>query len=213
MNKKPHNCPLCNNSGKIFYSSKRHTFNQCDICKSIYLDNSFFLNTEKEKERYEEHNNNVNDKKYQKFVSPITSAIFNNHTKDEKGLDFGAGTGPVIAKVLSSKNYNLSLYDPFFHNNKELLNNKYNYIASCEVIEHFHKPYKEFALLKSLLNNEGHLYLMTNIYNDSIDFRTWYYKDDKTHVFIYTKETLQWIKKEFGFKSLNIEGHFIEFVK
>ena len=210
MTNKPHNCPLCNGLGKIFYTSKRHTYHQCNVCKGIYLDNSFFLNSKEEKARYEEHNNDVNDKGYQKFVSPITSAIFNNHTKYEKGLDFGAGTGPVIAKVLSIKDYDFSLYDPFFHNNTALLDKKYNYIASCEVIEHFHKPYKEFLMLKSLLNKGGHLYLMTSIYNDSIDFKAWYYKDDKTHVFIYTKETLEWIKGEFDFTLLKISGNYID---
>ena len=208
---KSHNCPLCNGSGNIFYSSKKHTFHQCNVCKGIYLDKEFILNAEEEKLRYQKHNNDVNDKGYQEFVSPITDAIFHNHTNEEKGLDFGAGSGPVIAKILSSKNYNFSLYDPFFHNKPELLKNKYNYIASCEVIEHFHNPYKEFKLLKSILKKGGHLYCMTSIYNKNIDFRTWYYKNDQTHVFIYTKETLDWIAKEFGFISLKINNNFIEF--
>jgi len=209
--KESHSCPLCKSKGQQFYKSKRHIFHQCDICKAIYLDKEYFLNTKEEKERYQEHNNDVNDKGYQKFVSPISNAIFSNYSKYDKGLDFGAGTGPVIAEVLSTNGYVINLYDPFFHNNKELLLHKYNYIACCEVMEHFHNPYKEFKLLKSLLKKDGHLYCMTSIYNNDIDFRTWYYKDDQTHVFIYTKETLEWIAKEFGFISLKIEGSFIDF--
>jgi citrate lyase synthetase len=50
---------------------------------------------------------------------------------------------------------------------------------------------------------------MTGIYSDEMDFSKWWYKNDLTHVFIYTKETLYWIKKEFGFKDIKIEKNFI----
>jgi len=33
---------------------------------------------------------------------------------NHKGLDFGAGTGPVISKVLKDKGYCIAQYDIFF---------------------------------------------------------------------------------------------------
>ena len=53
---------------------------------------------------------------------------------------------------------------------------------------------------------------MTNIYHDGIDFEQWYYKNDPTHVFIYTHDTFDYIKNEFGFSELVIEGNLITFV-
>jgi hypothetical protein len=121
------------------------------------MDGSLRPNSDKEKLRYEEHINDVENKGYQRFVSPITSAVLKDFSTDDKGLDFGAGTGPVISKLLEDKDYSLVQYDPFFHNFPELLKDKYNYIVSCEVIEHFYHPKKEFELLHSLIQPKGKL--------------------------------------------------------
>ena len=163
--------------------------------------------------RYKTHNNNVEDKGYQNFVSPITSAIFRDFKTNNKGLDFGAGTGPVISKVLKDKAYNIKLYDPFFHNYPKTLEENYDFIACCEVIEHFYHPNKEFKLLYKLLNPNGKLYCMTLIYDKSILFDKWFYKNDSTHVFIYQKETLYWIKKKMRFKEVIIKDRLITFTK
>ena len=52
---------------------------------------------------------------------------------------------------------------------------------------------------------------MTNIYNENIDFHNWDYKNDLTHVFIYYKKTIQWIKEEFGFLDVTIEDRLITY--
>jgi hypothetical protein len=144
-------------------------------------------------------------------VYPITSAILRDFTKNHKGLDFGAGTGPVISKILIDNDFLIRQYDPFFHNNHNLLEEKYDYIAACEVIEHFNDPKKEFSLLKKILLQNGKLYCMTNIYNESIDFHTWDYKNDMTHVFIYHNKTVHWIKEECGFSNVTLEGRLITY--
>ena len=79
------------------------------------------------------------------------------------------------------------------------------------MIEHFYTPIKEFALLKNLLLKGGILYCMTDIYNQDIDFSSWYYKNDPTHVFIYQKNTINWIKNEFDFCDVKIIGRLITF--
>ncbi|MBI9067336.1 MAG: class I SAM-dependent methyltransferase [Salinivirgaceae bacterium] len=209
----PNNCPLCNNSGDVFYEYKSRLYYQCTVCKGVFIDVNLVPSSGDEKLRYEEHNNDVHNKGYQNFVSPITKAILKNFTPDDKGLDFGAGTGPVISKILKDNAYNIVQYDPFFHNYPELLDASYHYIACCEVIEHFHHPRKEFALLKTLLKPKGKLYCMTDLFDESIDFHKWYYKNDETHVFIFTKTTIEWVKKEIGFSQVEIDGRLIIFSK
>lgn len=204
-------CPLCTAPGQILYQNKSQLFYICSNCKGIFLDKSLRLKTTDEKLRYETHNNDVFDERYQNFVSPITKAILENFSEDHSGLDFGAGTGPVITKILKDNNFRIKAYDPFFNKNTKLLDEKYDYIACCEVIEHFYNPKKEFALLKNLLLNSGRLYCMTEIYDENIDFSTWYYKNDPTHVFIYQKKTIDWIKNKFGFRHVNINGRLITF--
>ena len=206
-------CPLCSTMAKVFYEDKHKKYEcdyfRCTTCNSIFAQREKLPDIEQEKARYELHNDNVEDKGYQNFVSPMTMAIQKEHQKSANGLDFGAGRAPIISKVLQDAGYSIEQYDPYFHPFKELLEKKYDFIAACEVIEHFYHPHKEFALLKSLLADGGKLYLMSDMYDESIDFSKWYYKNDATHVFFYTKESFAWIQKEFGFESLSIEKRLV----
>lgn len=211
QNNLTNNCPLCNSTSTIFYQFKKRLYHQCNNCCGIFVDKKPILSSEAEMSRYSEHNNNIEDEGYQKFVAPITLAIMRDFTQNHKGLDFGAGTGPVISKRLKDQSYMIKLYDPFFHNYTNLLKAQYDYIAVCEVIEHFHDPKKEFSLLKKLLRQNGKLYCMANIYNEHIDFHNWDYKNDKTHIFIYHKKTLHWIKEEFGFSNVTIKDRLITY--
>ncbi len=204
-------CTLCSAQTHFFYEEKQKKYYKCCNCSSILLDASAYLSKEKEKNRYEEHNNNVHDIGYQKFVAPIVSAIQNKFTKEHAGLDFGAGTGPVISKLLRDNGFNIELYDPFFWNNPTLLQNRYDYIACCEVIEHFQAPAKEFDLLRSLLKPNGSLYCMTEIYTEDIEFKKWYYKNDPTHVFFYHSKAFTWIKSHFNFSTVNIQDRLVHF--
>jgi len=195
-------CPLCQSQGKPFYN---HDFQKCTWCESIFRCPELFISVEKEKARYEEHNNDILDIKYQKFVSPIVENILKNHSNIESGLDFWAWTWPVISYLLEQKWYSTKLYDPFFHNNLESLEQKYDFIIACEVVEHFHNPKKEFELLYNLLKPGGKLYIMTNIFTPEINFWNWYYKNDKTHVFFYSHKAFDYIKNKWSWKNYSIE--------
>lgn len=200
-------CPLCLNSSTQFYKDE---FYLCSYCEGIFRPAEKLLDNEKEKQRYESHTNDSDDLGYQNFVAPITNAVLKKFSKDDIGLDFGCGKDSPIVKVLRKNEYEILEYDPFFFDDKKLLEKKYDYIACCEVIEHFYNPKKEFELLKKLLKEDGILYLMTGIYNSTIDFSKWWYKNDPTHVFIFQKKTFEYIKKDFDFKDLKIEKNFIK---
>lgn len=206
------NCTLCNSKAALYHKSRQKKYYKCSNCLSLFLDPNNYLSREKEKARYEEHNNDVDDSGYQRFVSPIVNEIKLRYNKNHKGLDFGAGTGPVITKLLQDEGFSIELYDPFFWNNAKVLRSTYDYIICCEVIEHFHFPQKEFTLLRSLLKPGGVLYCMTEIYSEDIDFQNWYYKNDFTHVFFYHRNALKWIQEHFHFSGIKIKGRLIEFV-
>lgn len=205
------NCPLCKGEAEIFYEKPKHLFYKCNECEGIFRPTNTYLTLEKEKAHYELHNNDVNDVRYQNFVSPIVNAVLRDFTPNSTGLDFGSGTGPVVSKMLRDKGFQIENYDLYFENNPELLTRKYDYISCCEVMEHFHQPYKEIELLKSLLLPKGKLYCKTEVFNNQKPFENWYYKDDFTHVFIYQLKTLEWIKNEFHFSNLIIKEKLIVF--
>lgn len=195
-------CLLCKNDTIFFISIKDKEFFKCKKCHSIMLSPTNYLDKENEKLRYKEHNNDVFDKRYQDFVSPIVKAVLSDFDKGHKGLDFGSGTGPVITKMLKDHEYDIEIYDPFFANDIEKLDRRYDYIVCCEVMEHFHNPRLEFNRLRNMLKTGGVLYLKTKVYNEDIDFKSWYYKDDPTHVFFYHIKGLEFIKKHYGFATM-----------
>ena len=205
------NCPLCNSASTLFCEKPKHLFYKCDTCDGIFRPTHTFLTAEAEKEHYEKHNNDVFDERYQNFVSPIVNAVLLDFTPEAKGLDFGSGTGPVIAKMLTDKGFQVQNYDLFFANEPSLLKEKYDYVSCCEVMEHFHHPYQEFELLKSLLLPKGKLFCKTEVYNNQTPFENWYYKDDFTHVFIYQLKTLEWIQKNLRFSKVSVYDKLIVF--
>lgn len=111
--------------------------------------------------------------------------------------------------MLSERGYRTACYDPFFFNSPELLEDRYDFVFCSEVIEHFYAPAVEFARLYSLLRPGGSLFCMTHLYSPEIDFSSWYYKNDETHVFFYQKQTMEYIARRFGFSACTIQGRII----
>lgn len=205
-------CTLCGTKGDLFNEFDSRRYYNCPDCKSIFMDPQDYLTSQEEEERYKEHNNDINDSRYQEFVAPIVKAVQNDYRPNTLGLDYGCGTGPVITKLLNDKGYKLNLYDPYFADYPENLKVKYDYIVCCEVIEHFYNPKEEFQRLNWLLKPGGAIFMKTEIYDDDIDFDTWYYKNDPTHVFFYSQKTLECIQECFQFSDVIIEEKYIKLI-
>ncbi|MEN8187525.1 MAG: class I SAM-dependent methyltransferase [Bacteroidota bacterium] len=205
-------CPLCSGISLIFDISGKQHYYLCENCKGIFLDKDHLLDRSEEKDRYYLHENHINDQGYIKFADPIISSVRELFNSTHQGLDFGAGHTPVISEVLKRDGFQVEIFDPIFFNNTNILDKKFDFITSCEVIEHFYNPKKEFELLFKMLKSNGKLICMTDIYN-GIDFATWYYRTDPTHVFFYQEETLKWIKSNFGFQDVTINNRLIIFTK
>ena len=196
-------CPLCKSLKTNHYRSEENYF-CCETCDLVFLNPIKRLSSEAEKARYLTHNNDIDDVRYQNFVAPLVNEIKKNLPKGSSGLDFGAGTGPVGAKMLEKEGYNVSLFDPFFYNDRALLENKYDFIFSCEVVEHFYNPNIEFQRITNMLRPGGVFTIMTQMYDENTDFKTWHYSRDPTHVVFYSKKTFEWIKNNFNFLELSI---------
>ncbi len=205
-------CPLCQDKN-VHRREDEPSFFSCSHCKTVFKDPTYFLSLKEEKERYLLHENHVEDPRYQQFVTPIVSAVTDAFPSSNEGLDFGAGTGPVISKLLTDQGYNMKLWDPFFHPHSSVLDHAYDFIVCCEVIEHFHHPRKEFSTMFQLLKPNGKLFCMSEILPKNKDFSQWHYKNDPTHVIFYCKENLRWIQESLGFSNVEIDGRLIVFSK
>lgn len=206
-------CPICQDAEfQIYFENTKHRFLQCDRCNTVYRHPSNYMSREAEKIRYETHHNDVENKGYQEFVTPVIQAVTNHFTKEAQGLDYGAGTGPVASKLLGDLGYTMHLYDPFFHPDTQVLKRTYDFIICCEVIEHFHRPIHEFKRLITLLKPGGKLYCMTDFLpKQPQQFSSWYYKNDLTHVVFYSEENIHFIRNKIGFKEVVIRERLIIF--
>lgn len=190
-------CPLCANEASEFYPHYYH----CPVCDLRFLNPTQHLDINSEKARYDLHNNNFEDPNYRNFLSPLAEAVKPLVAKDALGLDFGAGPAPVLADILKQMGFETHVYDPFYHAHPEVLRRAYDFICASEVVEHFYKPLEEFRKLRSLLKPGGVLAVMTAMYTPQIDFASWYYRKDPTHVVFFSQNTFHWLAKNLGFKS------------
>jgi SAM-dependent methyltransferase len=206
-------CILCNSQNiSDYFKDEKHYFLECTSCSTVFRDPETWITASGEKKRYLAHQNDVEDKGYQKFVKPLIEAVIANFQNTALGLDFGAGTGPVAARLLSERGYEIALYDPFFHTDEVVLEKKYDFVICCEVIEHFHFPVKEFKLLKTLLKPDGKLFCMTNLWEGNTkEFGRWWYKNDSTHTLFYNHKNLKVIRESYNFKKVTITNNVIEF--
>jgi hypothetical protein len=72
------------------------------------------------------------------------------------------------------------------------------------VLEHLSEPMEEISRLSSILNNQGYLAVMTQILTSQIEFSSWYYKNDPSHIGFFTKKSLNFLASY-----LNIEVSFV----
>lgn len=176
----------------------------CSACDLLFLRPELRLGKEEEKKRYEQHNNQIDDPRYQKFVMPIVEVVKSRIPAPAVGLDFGSGTGPVLAYLLRQNDYNMFEYDSFFSPDISALKRQYDFIVSCEVVEHLFNPYLEFERLASLLNSGGVLVVQTLLRQKEDDIFNWFYSKDPTHVCFFSEKTLCWIESKLNFRSLEI---------
>ncbi len=206
-------CRLCKTPAEPFFEGRHGDYFNCPRCLGVFLAPADHLDPAEERARYETHNNDVHDERYQKFVDPIVSAVKADYSTSKKGLDFGSGTGPVISHLLRQEGYSIDQYDPYFENDTSIFRNRYDFIVCCEVIEHFRHPAREFAKLNQLLEPAGTLICMTELLLPETKFEDWYYKDDPTHIFFYRPETVAYVAEAFEFVEHSINGRLVKWVK
>jgi SAM-dependent methyltransferase len=193
------NCPLCFAFDSHLVPTKLGSFFHCAHCDLIHRHPEERLSPWEEKARYETHNNDTTDPRYRNFVSPLVESIRQKLQPGCRGLDFGAGTGPVLTKMFEECLYPMELYDPYFWPDPAPLFSEYDFVCTSEVVEHFFYPAKEFSHFKKLLRPGGILGIMTLLHGPETNLATWYYLKDPTHVVFYSKNTFQWIARHFGF--------------
>ena len=207
-------CVVCDSKLiESFKTSDKLLYWQCFSCEAKFLDNSFHINADAERDRYLEHENIVDDPGYRNFLSKLTKPLKEKLSSSSTGLDFGCGHGPALADILTKDNFKIDLYDPFFFPNKDIFSKTYDFITCTETAEHFFSPKKEFDTLNSLLKPNGWLGVMTCFLTTREAFDKWYYRRDPTHVVFYAEKTFEVIAKQRDWKCEIVTKDVVLFYK
>jgi len=187
-------CPLCKTieSRALFYQDNQRDYHRCNICCLIYVSPSQLPSKEFEKTEYDKHQNSPDDPGYRSFLSRLFTPVQTKLAPHSHGLDFGSGPGPTLSVMFEEEGHKMSLYDPIYARNTNVLAREYAFITASEVVEHLHDPAKDLTLLWSLLKPGGCLGIMTKLALDKTAFSKWHYKNDLTHVSFFSKKTMEW---------------------
>ena len=189
-------CPLClGESGDDFFQDDRRSFLRCSNCRLIFVPPHFFLSPEKEKSRYDTHQNSPEDPRYRAFLSQLFDPVKKRLSKNSKGLDFGSGPGPTLSVMFEEAGHQMTLYDRFYAFEPAVFKKSYDFITSSETVEHIQSPKSELDQIWSCLKPNGILGIMTQFVPSTIEFGSWYYKNDPTHVCFFERQTFHWLAK------------------
>ncbi len=202
-------CPLCGSEDlqKIAGTGDR-IYYRCSCCRLIHLAAHQRLDRKAEEARYRMHNN-VPDEGYIAFLSKLSKPLSDLLPRRSYGLDFGCGPGPVLAAMLRLLGHTVDTYDPYFADNPQVFSRRYAFITATEVAEHLYHPGRDFARLLGMLTPGGLLGIMTKLIDESVDFSTWYYRRDPTHVCFYSCESFAWVAEAHQAEIIRCEGDVI----
>ncbi len=192
------NCPLCNCSSANYVGNSF----SCPECKLIFKTPLSFLSKDDEDKRYQSHQNSNQDQGYIDFLNKLATPLQKFIKQNDELLDYGCGPFSQISKILESEVKSTSFYDPLFFPNSEVTSRLYDVVTCTEVVEHFKSAKDDWEQLLSTVKPNGILGIMTQFYNEEINFQKWWYKNDPTHIVFYRQETLDYIAKKYSLKVL-----------
>lgn len=214
-------CPLCFGvEGRWINVNSKPIFRYwlCLNCELLSMSPEQKPDTKAEKKRYDNHENDETSG-YRNFLKPVVDTLCSEVPQIEraflKGIDFGCGPAknPLLAQMLKEESFQVDLYDPYYKTEIDLKSRKYDFVTCTEVVEHFHNPLKSWGELAGLLKPRGILVVMTNLDYPNVDFSSWTYRRDETHIAFHTKATMLWIAAYFALDVIKIDDKLSVFRK
>lgn len=178
-------------------ADRKRTFLRCDRCGLVFVPPSQFLAPDDEKKRYDLHRNSPDDEGYRRFLRRMFLHLRPRLEEGSSGLDFGSGTGQVLAGMFRHAGYSMATYDRFYDRYGAVLEQHYDFITATEVVEHLREPAAELDRLWACLTPGGHLGIMTRPAVGSAAFAGWHYKNDLTHICFYSPQTFRWLAERW----------------
>jgi hypothetical protein len=187
-------CPLCaDNRVSAFHEDRSREYLRCATCRLIFVRPEFHLSPADEKAEYDLHQNSPDDQGYRRFLGRLFEPVNALLTPESSGLDFGSGPGPTLSVMFEEAGHEMAIFDPFYAPDPSSLTRQYEFATASEVLEHLRRPAEDLHRLWSCVKPGGLLGIMTKQARDQASFASWHYKNDRTHVSFFSRETLEWL--------------------
>lgn len=192
-------CPLCNEIRISFFHQDRwRSYQRCTACKLVFVPSHEHLDPAAEKAEYDLHQNSPDDLGYRKFLSRLLEPVLERVSSQSCGLDFGSGPGPTLSVMFEEAGHEMAIYDPFYAPDTAPLKDAYDFVTASEVLEHLRRPSHDLDQLWQCVKPGGVLGVMTKLVLGEAEFANWHYKNDRTHVSFFSRETFEWLAKKWG---------------
>ena len=202
-------CPLCGADGaSLFHEDKRRCYLRCPQCTLVYVPAVYHLAPDREKARYDLHRNDPADPAYRAFLRRLMDPLVARLPPGAYGLDYGSGPGPTLSRMLEERGYPTAIYDAFYAPDTSVLARHYDFLACSETMEHFARPGREWHRFLALVRPGGWIGIMTQFLEMDVDFSSWYYKNDDTHVAFYSRATFRFLARRDGL-TVDFEGNSV----
>jgi len=141
--------------------------------------------------RYDCHENSPGDREYRDFLSRLSVPLMQRLKAPARGLDFGCGPGPTLSVMFEERGFAMEVYDLYYAPDETVWGRTYDFITASEVAEHLRDPRTVFRCLWAHLQPGGYLGIMTQLVPRNVDFATWPYQNDPTHICFFSEKTFR----------------------
>ncbi|EKF73719.1 2-polyprenyl-3-methyl-5-hydroxy-6-metoxy-1,4-benzoquinol methylase [Alcanivorax hongdengensis A-11-3] len=198
-------CPLCEDRrASIFRRVDGQDYFRCPTCRLTFQDPATLPPLCEEKAQYDLHENDPEDEGYRRFLDQLGAPLRERLDTGAKGLDFGCGPGPALARLMEEHGHPCAVYDPIYAPDSAVLAQQYDFVTCTEVLEHLHRPGREWQQFARLVKPGGWLGLMTRWLTDDDGFDRWHYRRDPTHVCFWQPDTFRWLSSQQGWNLILI---------
>ena len=200
-------CCLCGHPhSTLFATVEGRRYLRCDACRLTFLSRAQLPDRAEEKRQYDLHRNDLDDAGYRRFLSQLAAPLTARLSAGARGLDFGCGPGPALARMLEEEGFPTRIWDPIYADDPAVLERTYDFVTCTEVVEHLHQPAREWARFQSLVPAGGWLGIMTRFLTDDGHFPRWHYRRDPTHVCFWQPHTFRWLARRDGWEVVYLEN-------
>jgi SAM-dependent methyltransferase len=193
-------CPLCLSSGPfqtwIHRAWRDRRFLHCPVCDVVFVPPEDQVSPEKEKARYQTHQNDLGASGFRDFLMKTVSEIGKRLPKGSRILDFGSGPEPSMSNLLVAGGYEVVGYDPSFQ--PQPPEGTFDLVLAHEVFEHLREPRVEVERILNWLRPHGTFVIRSELRPGREAFADWWYARDFTHILFPSEATLQWMAEEWA---------------